>query len=251
MKNTIVCWILLLALLPATLMAAQAEKQPAPGAGEGQTIRYEIRSLDLHAAEVLAWDQCAEKERCRVASVEITGHKYLEVTADPTVHEKVARALAREDRQPRTHGFQIMLLTAGLKPKSGGVEMPANVQKALSDLKGLLPFKSYEVLDMAWLSGTQERDMGAHLVDHQGAGYQVAIRFHDVGSSADRSLFVDLFRLRSEPFRAEGAKETRPSGDLIDTSFGIKEGETIVVGTSKANGSSEAIVVLVTAVPAS
>lgn len=253
MKNTIVCWILLLALLPTPMLARQAEKQPEPPAassGDGQTIRYEIRSLDLHAAEVLAWDQCAQKERCRVASTEITGHKFLEVRAEPAVQEKIARALAREDRQPRTHGFQILLLTASLKPGGGGVEVPANVQKALADLKGFLPYKSYEVLDTAWLSGTQERDMEAHLVDHQGAGYQVELRFHDTGSAADRSLFVDAFRLRAEPFRAEGAKEVRPGGPLIDTSFGAKEGETVVVGTSKTTGSSEAVVVLVTAVAA-
>jgi hypothetical protein len=62
---------------------------------------------------------------------------------------------------------------------------------------------------------------------------------------------VDAFRLRVDPFRPEGAKEARPGGVLIDTSFGVKEGETLVVGTSKTTGSSEAVVVLVTAVSAS
>ncbi len=256
MKDTIVRSLLLLTLLPGPLAAKQAEKPPEPpvaSSGDRQTIRYEIQSLDLHTAEVLAWDQCAQKERCRVASTEITGHKFLEVGAEPAVQEKIARALAREDRQPRTHGFQILLLTASLKPGSGGVEVPANVQKALADLKGFLPYKSYEVLDTAWLSGTQERDMGARLVDHQGAVYQVELRFHDTGSAADRSLFVDAFRLRAEPFRPQGAgvMEARPGGPLIDTSFGVKEGETIVVGTSKTTGSNEAVVVLVTAVSAS
>jgi hypothetical protein len=62
---------------------------------------------------------------------------------------------------------------------------------------------------------------------------------------------VDAFRLLAEPFRPEGAKEARPGSSLIDTSFGVKERETIVVGTSKTTGSNEALVVLVTAVPAS
>ena len=38
---------------------------------------------------------------------------------------------------------------------------------------------------------------------------------------------------------------------LIDTTFSLKEGETIVVGTSKADGADGALVVLLTAVPAS
>ncbi|HET9211470.1 MAG TPA: hypothetical protein VFR03_13765 [Thermoanaerobaculia bacterium] len=253
MKSIVVRSLLLLALLPGPLAAKQAEKQPEPPAsssGDAQTIRYEIRSLDLHAAEVLAWDQCARKESCRVASTEITGRKYLEVRAEPAVQEKIARALAREDQQARTHGFQILLLAASLKPGGGGTEVPANVQKALADLKGFLPYKGYEVLDTAWLSGTQDRGMEARLVDRQGAGYQVALQFHDVGSSTDRSLFVDVFRLKAEPFKPQGTPEMRPGGSLIDTSFGVKEGETIVVGTSKTTGSNEALVVLVTAVAA-
>jgi hypothetical protein len=258
MKSIIVRSLLLLALLAGPLAAKQAEKQPekqpeppAAPSRDAQTIRYEIQTMSLHDAEVLAWDQCAQKERCRVASVEITGHKYLEVGAEPAVQEKIARALARQDTQPRTHGFQILLLAANLKTGGGGQEVPANVQKALADLKGFLPYKSYEVLDTAWLSGTQDRGMEARLVDRQGAQYQVVLQFHDTGSSADRSLFVDVFRLRAEPFKPQGATETRPGGSLIDTSFGVKEGETIVVGTSKVTGSTEALVVLVTAVPAS
>ena len=257
MKNTLVRSILLLALLPGPLAAKQAEKQPAPpvpAAGPEQDIQYDIRFMDLHAAEVLAWDQCAQKERCKVVSVMTSGEKrkgVLEVRAEPAVQEKVVRALAREDTQPRTHGFQILLLAASLKPGGGGQEVPANVQKALADLKGFLPFKSYEVLDTAWMSGTQDRGMEARLVDRQGAVYDVALQFHDMGSTAAPTLFADVFRLRAEPFRPEGAKETRPGASLIDTSFGVKERETIVVGTSKVAGSTEALVVLVTAVPAS
>ncbi|MFL6231600.1 MAG: hypothetical protein ACJ76N_00535 [Thermoanaerobaculia bacterium] len=250
MRSTLVRSILLLALIASPLAAKQAaEKQPEPPAfsGDKQTIRYEIHSMDLHTAEVLAWDQCAQKERCRVASSQITGRKYLEVGAEPAVQEKIARALAREDLQPRTHGFQILLLAANLKPSGGGSEVPANVQKALADLKGFLPYKSYEVMDTAWLSGTQDRGMEAKLVDRQGAGYQIILQFHDAGSAANRSVFVDVFRLRAEPFKIPGTPETRPGGSLIDTSFGVKEGETIVVGTSKTTGSNEAIVVLVTA----
>jgi hypothetical protein len=254
MRNTIVRSLLLLALLPGSLAAKQAEKQPGPlpaPSFDTQNVRYEIRFMDLHTAEVLAWDQCPQKERCRVASLTGEKRKYLDVTAEPAVQEKIARALAREDTQPRTHGFQIVLLAASVKPGGGGQEVPANVQKALADLKGFLPFKGYEVLDTAWMSGTQDRSIEARLVDRQGAGYQVIMQFHDTGAAADHTLFADVFRLHADPFKPQGSTETRPGGALIDTSFGVKEGETLVVGTSKVGGSSEALVVLLTAVPAS
>jgi hypothetical protein len=255
MRNIPVRSILLLALalIPASLAAKQPE-EPATLRDSMHTVRYEIQFMDLHAAEVLAWDQCAQKERCRVATATVSGDKrkgFLEVGAEPAVQEKIARALAREDTHPRTHGFQIVLLSASVKPGGGAQEVPVNVQKALADLKGFLPFKTYEVLDTAWMSGTQDRAMEGRLVDHQGAGYQVTLQFHDTGSPTDHSLFTDVFRLRADPFRLEGAKETRPGGSLIDTSFGLKEGETLVVGTSKVvGGPNDALVVLVTAVPA-
>jgi hypothetical protein len=253
MRNILIRSILplVLLLLPGSLMARQQEQAAA---SESQDTRYEIRFMDLHAAEVLAWDQCTQKERCHVSSLSAPTDKrkgFLDVRAEPAAQEKIARLLAREDAQPRTHGFQIVLLAASAKPSSGGLEVPANVRKALTDLKGFLPFKSYEVLDTAWLSGTQDRGIEGRLVDRQGAGYLVALQFHDSGSPADRTLFADVFRLRAEPFKPQGATEVRPGGSLIDTSFGVKEGETIVVGTSRVNGSNDALVVLLTAAPAS
>jgi hypothetical protein len=252
MRNTALRSIVLLALalFPVSLAAKQPDVPAAPR-DTRQDIRYEVHFMDLHAAEVLAWDQCAQKERCQVETLAVDKHKgYLDVKAEPAVQEKIARALAREDTHPRTHGFQIVLVAASAKPPGGAQEVPVNVQKALSDLKGFLPFKSYELMDTAWMSGTQDRGMEGRLVDRQGAAYLVTLQFHDTGSAADHTLFTDVFRLRAEPFRPEGAKETRPGGSLIDTSFGLKEGETLVVGTSKVGGSNDALVVLVTAVPA-
>jgi hypothetical protein len=216
--------------------------------------------MDLHAVEVLAWDQCAQKDRCRIGTLAVDGSPsrrgHLEVTADATTQEKIARVLAKEDATPRTQRFQLLLLAASAKAGGGGPEVPANTQKALADLKEFLPFKSYELLDMAWLSATQDRTAEAHMVGRPGQNYRMIMRFRNVGARADRDLFVDAFQLTLEPFatKAEGGegKDTHhPGRELIDTSFGLKEGETLVVGTSKVDGLDEAVVVLLTAVPAS
>lgn len=244
---------LLTLLLPGSLAAAQQEQPRTPI----YTVQYDIRYMDLHAAEVLAWDQCAQKEKCQVRAATITvgpvrGH--LAVEADNPTHEKIARALAREDATPRTQNFQLLLLAASTKAGSAGLEVPANAQKALSDLKGFLPFKSYELLDTAWVRATQDDGIQARLVGRQGASHIVQLRFRNAGTKEDRSLFVDGFNLRAEPFSPpvpEGGEKqpTRPARSLIETSFGLKEGETIVVGTSKIDGGDEALVLLLTAVP--
>jgi hypothetical protein len=246
-----------LLLLPGVLYAAQQE-QP-----ETRTsVRYTIRFMDLHDAEVLAWDQCGpQKERCRVASLAVNDSSfkgYLEVLADAPVHEKIARALAEQDAVPLSQSFQVLLLRAGTEAASSGLEIPANARKALDDLKGFLPFKSYQLLDAVWMRATQDRLAVGRISVRDGADFQVRLRFRNLGNPKDRNLFVDTFslmELSSTPkppgpdTKEGGTAAPRPLRALIDTSFGLKVGETIVVGTSKVDGTDEALVVLLTAVP--
>ena len=105
-----------------------------------------------------------------------------------------------------------------------------------------------------WVRATQDEALTARLVGRQGAQNQVQLRFRNTGTKEDRSLYVDGFSLRAEPFSpppaASGEKQpARPARSLIETAFSLKEGETIVVGTSKIDGGDEALVVLLTAVP--
>jgi hypothetical protein len=61
---------------------------------------------------------------------------------------------------------------------------------------------------------------------------------------------MDVFQLSQERVvqMKDGPQyDNRP---LLQTTFSLKEGETIVVGTSKADGADGALVVLLTAVPA-
>jgi hypothetical protein len=242
-----------LLLTPGPLAAAQQAETPA--SRTSQSVRYELRFLDLHAAEVLAWDQCGQKEQCRVATLALPGDSnrrgYLEVLADSTVHEKIARALARVDSGPKNQNLQILLLAAGTKPAATGLEVPENAQKALADLKKFLPFKSYQLIDAAWLSATEGQVARGRLAGSGGAAYQVRLRFRSTGNAEAPSLFVDVFELGQEIVVTMKEGPHYGNRDLIQTTFSLKVGETIVVGTSKADGADGALVVLLTAVPAS
>jgi hypothetical protein len=241
-----------LLLAPGPLGAAKQEETPA----SRTSVRYELRFLDLHAAEVLAWDQCGQKEQCRVATLAVANDNnrrgYLEVLADSAVHEKIARALARADSGPRNQNLQILLLSAGMKPgAAAGPEIPENAQKALADLKKFLPFKSYQLVDAAWLSATEGQVARGRLAGSGGAAYEVKLRFRTAGNAEAPSLFVDHFELAQEMVVQMKEGPHYGSRDLIQTTFSLKEGETIVVGSSKADGADGALVVLLTAVPAS
>jgi hypothetical protein len=239
-------------LLPASLAAAQPETVDRPP----QSTRYEIQYLDLHAAEVLAWDQCEQKEKCRILSGSLVGNPnrkgFLEVGAAPAVQEKVARALAKMDTRPPSRSLQILLLSASMKPGAGSAtpEIPENAQKALADIRKFLPFKSYQLVDAAWLTATEEEPAQGRLAGSGGANYRVQLRFRS-GDPEAGSLFLDAFELGQEMVVQTKDGPHYDVRRLIDTSFNVKVGETVVVGTSRADGADGALVVLLTAAPVS
>ena len=257
-------WIRSLLLLAALAAVTAQASQGAQGASATPAVprdvtdaarfhsaRYEIHYMDLHAAEVLAWDQCPEalRERCQVTgmSTQDSRLKYLDVFADGPTHERIARALGQADSAPRTQVFQAVLLAASNRSGGAPPEVPAGAQKALADIKGFLPFKSYEPLDAVWLRTTQQAE--GHMVGREGRQYTVNLRFKATGGPDSKDLFVDVLELHedisSPPAGVKGPN--RNPRMLIRTSFGLKQGETIVVGTSKSDDGEEALVLLLTA----
>ena len=69
---------------------------------------------------------------------------------------------AAAQAQPRSNGFSVVLLVGDTQGTASGDGLPtaAGLRKALSDLKDFLPYKSYKVLDTAWLQGGETRMKG-------------------------------------------------------------------------------------------
>jgi hypothetical protein len=237
---------LLLLLIASTDVRAQTGRNV-------HNTSYRIGFLGSHAAEVLAWEQCPEEARddCAVATTTDDGRLFLNVRADAATHERIARALAGKDR-PLTQSFQITLLVAGDKPGTAGAELASAVRKAVDELRELVPYESYEVLDTLWLRGTAGNLMRGRLVGRDETGHELLLRFRALGGPDSKDLFVDNFSLTEEP----GNNLQKPGGGtrgprrVLDTSFGLKSGQTIVIGTSKLDGGEESLVILLTSVPA-
>jgi len=254
-------FIAALALLAALPLAAAQDKsteklKEAPF--KTYHNRYEIRFLDLHTAEQLAWDLCSFRDSCRVTaqSIEGTSGGILAVEADALTHEGIARELAKLDVAPKTQNFQLILLAGSTKAGSSPKDLSAGAQKALNDLKGFLPYKSYELLDSTLIPATREAQASARLVGRANAAYNLRMSFRASGLGAEEQLFVSRFFLREEPGTTPVVpirpnvilgSEHRAPRDLVDTTFSLKPGETIVVGTSRLDGSEDALVVLLTA----
>lgn len=238
-------------LLVAGAAAAQDQEYAAT---------YEIRFLGPHAAQTLAWDQCPkdQKVHCRTqVSTKTEGERsitVLTVQADRGIQEKVARALAVHDIGPKTQTFYVVLLAASPKPSSTPADLSPGARKALQDIQGFLPYRGYQVLDTALLRGT--RSLTGRLVGRDNQGYDLEIYFQQPGGPDSKSLYVNGLSFtedRSVPIPVTSADGkpagSRPGRRLINSSFTITEGETLVVGTSRIDNTDEALILLLTASP--
>ena len=73
-------------------------------------------------------------------------------TGHGVVAKAVAPLAAQNSQNSRLRGFVITLVLGDMQGQSSDSFTPAE-QKALSDLKGFLPYKSYRPLDTAWVIG--------------------------------------------------------------------------------------------------
>ena len=150
--------------------------------------------------------------------------------------------------------FQVVLLI-GDKSGSSSVEgVSANVVKALDDIREFLPYKSYRVLDTALLRSAGHVD--GLMAGPDGQDYRVEMR---IRPGPGNRLSVQGFALIDMgsplPPRKQGSSEKIPplapraARTLINSSFSLDVGETIVVGSSKLNGSGQALLALLTVIP--
>jgi len=216
--------------------AAPTEEAPIPKL-------YFVQYVEANEALLLARQECfsVPLTPCRD---EMRGRNVFEFITTPAMHQQIAAVLEKRDVPPPTQEFQVLLLVAGDQPAASGT-IPANAARVLDDLKGFLPYRSYQLMDTGFVRTTEHGEvaLGAS------PGYFAEIHFRGDPASG-KGLFVEGFRLsRNETIMKDSGVPEMIRRPVLSTSFGIQPGETVVVGTSKLDGGSQALVVLVTAVP--
>ena len=201
-------------------------------------------------------------------------------------------------------GFSVVLVLGDVQEGTTSDNIPAAARAALADLKDFLPYRSYRVLDTAWvlassqtrqavtsrLQGPDEQDYEVTL-DRMPVGpssLQVRFEMREPDGNAERraavadreralkrelnQLLATHVALESQLKRLDaahpdaaalrqrladneiaieamkGQARYAPGGaTLIDTSFNMALGETVVVGTSRMRGGNKALIILLTA----
>jgi hypothetical protein len=159
-------------------------------------------------------------------------------------------ALVQGQEPKRVQGFSLLLLLGETQGTAQPDNISAPARKALADIKDFLPYRAYRILDTQWVAGSDNGNSSGSLRGLDDQNYQFQLRTFSPNAGAkpgtpDAALARAQFRLMF----------SRPSGDKVDTtivldnSFNITAGETVVVGTSRVQG-DRALVVLLTAVAA-
>jgi hypothetical protein len=172
-----------------------------------------------------------------------------------------APASAATTPAPSTGGselFHLTLVVGSRQASTGTGELPAAVAKALDDVKGFLPYRSYRLADAVLLRGGSEAHTRLH--GPGDATFTADLVFHR-GDDGDGGFQIEHLELRPvRPAPAPTARtgdaaeamaralEERPE-PLIDASFRIARGETVVVGSSTPDGGDDALILLLTAMP--
>jgi len=143
--------------------------------------------------------------------------------------------------------FQVILMRGTTTGSTEIVGLPKNAEKAIKDMRDFLPFKSYRLLDSALL---RVQDVGKSRlsgIPPQQYEVRVACRAMPNGKLSIWEFKIVAMKLPGTTPLPPGVAP-KAERAIIDTSFTIDLGETIVVGSSKLGG-DQALIVLFTALP--
>jgi hypothetical protein len=220
-------------------------------------------------------------------------------------------------------GFSVVLVLGDIQTAAQTDEVPPAARKALTDMREFLPYKSFRLLDAAWilccghdlrrggsdtttqmLRGPEGQEYELKLATSREAGGELMVRFTLSGGSElevaegsgeseaglarriadarERLTFLQLqlqearkkfevgtaaktevtkleMQVRSEQRRIDDLTARAGRGStprafhgkrtVLDNTFTMDVGETVVVGTSRQKGGTKALIALLTAVP--
>ena len=145
---------------------------------------------------------------------------------------------------PETRLFGVILVQGSNDASKKDAQIPPTAMKVLEEVRQFLPYKYFTLLDSSFIRSDHEASF--RLNGPGKKSYTASMRFYQHPDKPD-VLMVSDFDIFEIITQREGEKLVRHKKDHIDTSFSIKVGETIVVGTSRVDEESDAVIVLFSA----
>ncbi len=205
---------------------------------------YHVEHIDAMDAIMLAHQLCLSQAPEQSCSYSQQGRSWFTYTTTPAMQDRIAALLKERDVATPTLSFRVVLLLADGTARPAP-SLPAGERAALEDLQKLFPYKGYRILDTGAIRSSSEAQL--NMGGDQGYVAQMKIARNEGGKGP--RLEIGRFRLMRLPSAGAGNGEDKEhrATDLIETSFSMDIGETVVVGTSRLDGDDQALIVLLTA----
>jgi len=171
-------------------------------------------------------------------------------------------------------GYSVVLVVGDMQASGSGETVPPAARKALTDMQAFLPYKRYQLLDAAWMlccgafrapiagrmRGPEDREYSYSIETTGAEDNKLTVRFTmreveaamstnssssvTAGGSGSRSTSGSISAQHA--LTADGGLTPVGRGALLDSTFSIAVGETVVIGTSRLKG-DQALIALLTA----
>lgn len=151
---------------------------------------------------------------------------------------KVAEAILEQYDTPRRQAeFLLRVIEAGASPDKGANDAAELVP---AELKSMLKYNRYTLLDSAILRGMEAEDLRQVLANNLNG----RVRFNVRESALEMSV-----EITGPPTNIKNnqGNDTTHWPNVLQTTATAKSGETVVLGASKMRGGNNALIVLVTA----
>lgn len=201
-------------------------------------VSYLGRGDRFRDPSMIAHQICLDQPGQRVCEYKRADAHWLTYVTDEATHALIAAELKRRDVAPKSLNFRVALLLADNTDRPAPV-LAGGEQRALADLRQLLPYKGYRLLDSGSIRAQKE---GEFRLGSKPA-FRARLRYEWSDFPVRKDLVLEAFQLQQVLDTVDGEDYKL----LLSTSFSLTVGETVVVGTSKLNGNDEALVVFLTA----
>lgn len=221
--------------------AAQAEKQ-APGPAVKKEL---VRLKFVSGTDILALIQSLMDLRYERVSMD-QSRKILTVTATAETFEKIKQVVREVDVKPADLLFTVQLVL-GAEAEAGSAD-PIQNDPLIRELRGLLRYKSYSLLDSSLVRVVNAER--AETVLGPKAEFAFAL-WPEVTGDAKAPVIKTKLRLQ-QIARAKLPENVIPSQlpqpvltTLIESTLNIKSGERTVVGVSKLDGGDKGLILII------
>ncbi len=217
--------------------AAQAKEETPGPAVKKELIRLKF----VPGTDIITLIQSLMDLRYERVTVDAS-RKILTVVAAAETFEKIKQVVREVDVKPADLLFTVQLVL-GAEAESGSAD-PIQNDPLIRELRGLLRYKSYTLLDSSFVRVVNKEI--AEVVMGPKAEFEFALLRPEVAGDAKAPLIRTQLRLRQMTVRLVTGKEAAASvSDLISSTLNIKSGERTVVGVSKLDGGDKGLILII------